>query len=108
MCVESQGLGKFSSICVLLKIRVNGGNVKIFNSLHNCISTLRLLITETIVSNLNQKHSRPVLFERDFKLSNCSCKVNFTNLSCNYTRDLSATILFKLVHSYLITFKFAQ
>ena len=29
-------------------------------------------------------------------------------LSCNYTRDLSATILFKLVDSYLIAFKFAQ
>ena len=28
-------------------------------------------------------------------------------LSCNYTRDLSATILFKLVDSYLIAFKFA-
>ena len=32
-----------------------------------------------IISDFNQKHSRPVLFERDFKLSNCSCKVNFTN-----------------------------
>ena len=34
---------------------------------------------ETIrkVSNLNQKHSRPVLFERDLKLSNCYCKVTF-------------------------------
>ena len=41
--------------------------------------TLRLLIMETISSDLNQKHSRAVLFERDFKLSNCSCKVNFTN-----------------------------
>ena len=29
-------------------------------------------------------------------------------LSCNYTRNLSATILFKLVDSYLIAFKFAQ
>ena len=29
-------------------------------------------------------------------------------LSFNYTRDLSATILFKLVDSYLIAFKFAQ
>ena len=29
-------------------------------------------------------------------------------LSCNYTRDLSATIFFKLVDSYLIAFKFAQ
>ena len=29
-------------------------------------------------------------------------------LSCNYTRDLSATILFKLVDSCLIDFKFAQ
>ena len=29
-------------------------------------------------------------------------------LSCNYTRDLSATILFRPVDSYLIAFKFAQ
>ena len=29
-------------------------------------------------------------------------------LSCSYTRDLSATILFKLVDSYLIAFKFVQ
>ena len=56
MRVESQGFGKFSSICVLLKITINGGGggggggyVKIFNSLHNCIGTLRLVITETII-----------------------------------------------------------
>ena len=48
MRVESQGFGKFSSIRVLLKLRVNEGYVKIFNGLHNCIGTLRLLITETI------------------------------------------------------------
>ena len=77
---ESQGFGKFSSVCVLLKITSKRGYVKIFDSLHNCIGTLRLLIIETIsISDLNQKHLRPVLFERDFKLSNCSCKVNFTN-----------------------------
>ena len=55
------------------------GYVKIFNGLHdNCIGTLRLLIMKTI-SNLSQKHSRPVLFQRDFQLSNCFYKVNFTN-----------------------------
>ena len=48
MRAESQGLGKFSSICALLKITSKRGHVKIFNSLHNCIGTLRLLITETI------------------------------------------------------------
>ena len=56
MRVENQGFGKFSSICVLLKITSKGGGgggggggyVKIFNSLHNCIGTLRLLITEAI------------------------------------------------------------
>ena len=48
MRVESQGFGKFSSICVLLKITSKRGYVKIFNSLHNCIGTLRLLIMETI------------------------------------------------------------
>ena len=81
MCVESQGFGKFSSICVLHKITSKQGYVKIFNSLHNCTGTLTLLIMEKIklVSDLNQNHSRPVLFERDFiKLSNnCSCKVTF-------------------------------
>ena len=65
MRVESQGFGKFSSICVLLKIMSKRGYVKIFNSLHNCTGTLTLLIMETI-SDLNQNHSRPVLFERDF------------------------------------------
>ena len=128
MRVESQGFGKFSSICVMLKITSKRGSVKIFSSLHNCIGTLRLLIRlqlhgaiyrhdsfvlvlrycanlkairyestslnrivadkshrvivalrRQLVSDLNQKHSRPVLFERDFKLSNWSCKVNFTN-----------------------------
>ena len=41
MHIESQGFGKFSSICVLLKITSNWGSVKIFNSLHNyrCIET---------------------------------------------------------------------
>ena len=48
MRVESQGFGKFSSICVLLKNTSKRGYVKIFNSLHNFIGTLRLLITETI------------------------------------------------------------
>ena len=76
MRVESQEFGKFSSICVLLKIASKRGYVKIFNSLHNCVGALRLLIMETI-SDLNQKHSRPVLFERNFKLSNCSCKATF-------------------------------
>ena len=37
MRVESQGFGKFSSICVLLKITSKRGYVKIFNSLHDCI-----------------------------------------------------------------------
>ena len=45
---ESQGFGKFSSICVLLKITSKRGYVKIFNSLHNCTGTLTLLIMETI------------------------------------------------------------
>ena len=31
-----------------------------------------------LVSDFNQKHPRPVLFERGFKVSNCSCKVDFT------------------------------
>ena len=74
MRVESQGFGTFSSIYVLLKITSKRGYVKIFNSLHNRIGILRLLIMETIS---NQKHSRPVLFERDLKLSNCSCKITF-------------------------------
>ena len=65
MRVESQGFGKFSSMCVLLKITSKRGYVKIVNSLHNCTGILTLLIME-IVSDLNQKHSRPVLFERDF------------------------------------------
>ena len=47
MRVKSQGFGKFSSICVLLKITSKRGYVKIFNSLHNCIGTLRLLIMKT-------------------------------------------------------------
>ena len=79
MRVESQGFGKFSGICVLLKITSKRGYVKIFNSLHNCIGTLRLLITETISKWPQSKASRPVLFERDFKLSNYSRKVNFTD-----------------------------
>ena len=48
MRVESQGFGKFSSIGVPLKIMSKREYVKIFNSLQNCIGTLRLLITETI------------------------------------------------------------
>ena len=48
MRVESQEFGKFSSICVLLKITSKQGYVKTFNSLHNCIGTWRLLIMETI------------------------------------------------------------
>ena len=48
MRVENQGLGKFRSICVLLKITSKRGYSKIFNSLHTCIGTLKLLITETI------------------------------------------------------------
>ena len=37
MHVESQGFGKFSSICVLLKLMSKRGYVKILNSLQNCI-----------------------------------------------------------------------
>ena len=48
MRVESQEFGKFSNICVLLKITSKQGYVKIFNSLYNCTDTLRLLIKETI------------------------------------------------------------
>ena len=49
------------------------GYVKILNSIYNCIGTLRLLLMEPeLVSDLNQKYSRPVSFERDFKLSNCA------------------------------------
>ena len=48
MRVENQEFGEFSSISVLLKITSKRGYAKIFNSLHNCIGTLRLLITETI------------------------------------------------------------
>ena len=48
MRIESQGFGKFSNIGVLLKITSKRGYVKIFNSLQNCIDTLRLLITETV------------------------------------------------------------
>ena len=69
MRVESQGFGKFSSSCVLFKITSKRGYVKIFNSLHSCMGTLRLLIAETI-SDLNQKHSRPVLFQRAFLQGN--------------------------------------
>ena len=61
MRVESQGFEKFSSICVLLNITSKWGYVKIFNSLHNCIGTLRLLITETI-SKLSQSKA----FEASF------------------------------------------
>ena len=55
MRVESQGFEKFSSICVLLKITSKRGYVKIFNSLHNCKGTLRLLITETICKRPQSK-----------------------------------------------------
>ena len=48
MRVESKGFGKFLSICVVLKITSKRGYVKIFNSLHNCTGTLRLLTMETI------------------------------------------------------------
>ena len=65
MRVESQGFGKIFSISVLLKITSKRGYVKILNVLHNCTGTLTLLIMDTI-SDLNQNHSRPVLFERDF------------------------------------------
>ena len=54
---ESQRFGKFSSICVLLKIMSKrgggGGDVNIFNSPHNCMGTLRPLITETIETTDN-------------------------------------------------------
>ena len=40
MSVESQGFGKFSSICVLLKIMSKRGHVKIFNSLERALNDL--------------------------------------------------------------------
>ena len=52
--LKVKGLENFQAFAFCLKLRVNKGYVKIFNSLHNCIGTLRLLITETI-SDLNQK-----------------------------------------------------
>ena len=62
MPVESQGFGKFSSICVLLTITSKRGYVKIFNSPHNCMGTLRPLITETILSyTVLQKYARIAL-----------------------------------------------
>ena len=48
MRLESQGFGKVSSICVLLKIMNKRGHVKIFNSPHNYMGILRPLLTETI------------------------------------------------------------
>ena len=48
MRVESRGFGKFSSICVLLKITSKGGGGgvgydKILNSLHNCTGMVHSL-----------------------------------------------------------------
>ena len=46
--LKAKGLENFSSICILLKITSKQGYVKIFNSFHYCIGTLRLLMMETI------------------------------------------------------------
>ena len=47
--LKVKGLENFQAFAFCLKLRVkNNFYVKIFNSLHNCICTLRLLITETI------------------------------------------------------------
>ena len=63
--------------------------------------------SDTTVINNNCSSVSTVLKKRWWqlhrKLNLLSCL--YVSLSCNYTRDLSATILFKLVDSYLTAFK---
>ena len=65
------------------------------------------------VSNRKEVHANlydhlSLLSNLNHNLKYLNISVSFSALSCNYTRDLSAMILFKLVDSYLIAFKFAQ
>ena len=46
--LKVKGLENFQAYAFCLKLRVNGGYVKIFSSFHNCTGTLRLLIMEAI------------------------------------------------------------
>ena len=64
-----------------------------------------------IVDQIRQREQFPSnIFYSAFvsALAADSSTVLISTLSCNYIRDLSATILFKLVDSYLIAFNFAN